>query len=129
MKFERHEHDIYEGKCLKVQRNIRHSFEYQEDKVNKIIDELNLSPVAMQGFYNDLVELKEALDNIIGTTEYFYLGYALGEVWYHWPQTSENIKKVDNMRKIMNGIKEHMMLVYSYILAGLGERLDEGQNQ
>ena len=125
MKFERRDHDIYESNVLIAQRNIRPPFEYQEEKVNKIVDELNLTPVKMRGTHNDLVGLKEALDNIIGTTEYFYLDYVLGEVWYHWPQTPENIKEVDNMRKILTGIKENMMLVYAYILAGLGERLHE----
>ena len=125
MKFERRDHDIYEGKCLKAQKNIRPVFEHQEEKINKIVDELNLSPVTMQGVRNDLIELKEALDNIIGTTEYFHLDYILGEVWYYWPQTPENIKEVDNMRKVLTGVKENMMMAYAYILAGLGEKLDK----
>ena len=125
MKFERRDHDIYEGKCLVAQKNIRPPFEHQEDKVNKIIDELNLRFATMEGVHHDLVELKKALDNIVGTTEYYYLDYELGEIWYHWPRTPENIEKVDNMRKILNGVQEHMMIAYAYILGGLGERLDK----
>lgn len=129
MKFERRDHDIYEGKCLVAQKNIRPPFENQEDVVNKTIDELNVYPVAMQGVYDDLLGLKEALDNIIGTTEYYYLDYELGEVGYHWPSTPENIEKVANMRKILHGVQEHMMIAYAYILGGLGKKLDDGKRK
>ena len=125
MTFERHYHIVNKDGSIVEQKNIRPPFEHQEDIVNKMIDKLNVDPVTMQGLHNDLVDLKKALDNIIGTTEYFYLDYALSEVWYHWPRTPENIAKVNNMRTILNGIQENMMLAYAYILAGLGEKLIE----
>lgn len=108
------------------QNNIRPVFQYQQKKINKMVEELNLKPVNLSGLYNDLQSLKKALDNVIGTTEYFHLAYGLGDIGWHWDMSNpKNKKDVENMWKIVNGIEDNIKLAYAYLLAGLGERLKD----
>lgn len=108
------------------QNNIRPVFEYEQKEINQMADELNLKPVNMSGLYKDLKALKEALDNIIGTTEYFYLDYDLGEIAWHWDMSNpKNKADVENMWKIVHGIEDNIKLAYAYLLAGLGEKLTD----
>lgn len=91
-----------------------------------MVEELNLKPVNLSGLYNDLQSLKKALDNVIGTTEYFHLAYGLGDIGWHWDMSNpKNKKDVENMWKIVNGIEDNIKLAYAYLLAGLGERLKD----
>lgn len=68
--------------------------------------------------------LKKALDNIIGTNEYFYLSYGLNDIAYHWDVNEPGAKEaIHNMWNIVQGIEDNMRRVYAYVLAGLGEHL------
>lgn len=108
------------------QNNIRPVFQYQQKEINKMVEELNLKTVNLSGLYKDLQSLKKALDNVIGTTEYFYLAYGLSEIGWHWDMSNpKNKKDVENMWKIVHGIEDNIKLAYTYLLAGLGEKLTD----
>lgn len=105
-------------------------YEYESETVNKMADDLGLRPVTMVGLMENLKELRVALDNIIATTDYFYLGYDLDEIAYHWDMNDErNKEKVANMRKVVRGIEGGIKSAYAYLLAGLGERLPETKDK
>lgn len=127
MRFERHFENVYdpdEPTRIIQYKNVCPPYKYEADSVNKLIDSLECKPVAMQGLREDIHDLKKALDNIIGTNEYFYLSYGLNDIAYHWDVNEPGAKEaIHNMWNIVQGIEDNMRRVYAYVLAGLGEHL------
>ena len=133
MKFQRYYEDVVDPanpNRILHRKNVKFPFEYQQKEINELADSLGLKKVDMVGFYENLKELKEALDNIIGTTDYFFLAHFLGEMAYYWDMNDPlNQRSKENMEEIVNGIRNNMKKVYAYVLAGLGERLHDNEER
>lgn len=99
------------------------NFKYSSDKINKAIIESELKEVNMLGVHQDLEKLKPIIEELYDN-HIFYLTYFLSDAPYHgWDMQSDSIK---NMRAITEGITQKVEEIYVLILAGLGKKVDGG---
>lgn len=100
------------------------NFKYSAEKINKLIEEYNLSPARMYGVYNDLNKLKPVIEKIYDE-HIFWLSYWKGECGFHGWDWSEDNGRMKDMAIITDGITEKFLEIYALILSGLGEKIDE----
>lgn len=93
---------------------------FGKEKITKMVAELGVSKVAMEGVANDLKRLKPLIEAFY-KEHIFYLSYWKGECAYHGWSWLEDDGRMANMAKITDGITERFNEIYALILAGLGE--------
>lgn len=98
------------------------NFDYSAEKIKQIMAQYSLSPVVMQGIYNDLKRLKPIIEKIYDE-HIFYLSYWENECAYHGWDLSED--RVKNMAEITDEITKKFLEIYALILSGLGESINE----
>ena len=99
-------------------------FEYSAKKINRLIEEYNLSPVVMGGVHDDLKKLKPIVEKIYDE-HIFNLSYWENECPYHGWDWSKDNGKMKNMAIITDEITKKFLEIYALILSGLGEKLNE----
>lgn len=99
-------------------------FEYSAERIKNIMAQYNLSPVIMQGVYDDLKKLKPVIEKIYDE-HIFYLSYWEGECGYHGWDWSKDNGEMKNMATITDEITNKFLEIYALILLGLGESINE----
>lgn len=99
-------------------------FDYSKKEINDIITQSNLKPVVMEGVFNDLKELKPAIEELYDN-KIFYLSYFATDAPYFGWIGKEAQEKIEEMLKITDAISQKFIEIYALILAGLGEVMED----
>ena len=103
---------------------MENDFIYSGKEINKIIEESNLQKALMKGVIDDLIKLKPIIEKLYHN-EIFYLNYWASECTYFGYDWSKDDGSMKSQYEITNGITQKFREIYALILAGLGEKCEE----
>lgn len=107
---------------------MKNEFVYSKEKINKIIEENNLQKVFMKGVYNDLKKLKPIIEKLYHE-EIFWLDYWSSECVYFGYDWSKDDGSMKSQHEITKGITQKFHEIYALILAGLGEKCEDPEEE
>ena len=118
--------DIKEYELLIDEKPAKH-FVYEAERINKFIEDNDISPAAMLGYLNDFAYIVKTLNKRYADDVRFeYLSYALGDSVFHgWDGKSEPMQ---NMSKIVDMIEDRIAEIYALALCGAGYKMEITQN-
>lgn len=102
-------------------------FIYSKDSINAMIDQAcakGMGKATMRGVYRDLQRLKPIIEKFYDENIFYLSFFASDAPFMGW--TGEQISP---MLEITSGITEKFQEIYALILCGLGERLDNQEQE
>lgn len=97
--------------------NIKGCFKYSADSIENISKQFNFKPVPMKGFNEDLIELKQKIENLYDENV-FHMGVAFDDApYYGWSE-----KSLKEMREIDREINRRVEEIYAILLQAINEK-------
>lgn len=100
---------------------------YIQFKVQKTMENFKTAgrhKVAMKGIYDDLTDLKSRIESLY-TEKVFDLDSWTDDAPYHGWSWKDNYDELQNIIEITGGIEDRFIEIYSLILLGLGEEIED----